>query len=1585
MVLQDKISTFLNKAQNKVASLMLATASDLFESYASEENSKLAIELIDVITCLQDELLDWSDYDIESTIDYYTSKANLNDIAIVNFEDNSTYIVGGNGSTGADSSWVAPFTELSLRVDSNNSNLLNEIARLEQEIADLDFSNLIPQEVLDEIADNTSARHTHSNKTVLDSVNQGHLDSITLNNAHRSNSAIHVTSGQKTAWDNKVSQTQLTDGLATKANTSHIHAIADVTGLSAALADIVPEKGEKGDDGITPTILGGTITEGDYSVSIDNSDPRYPVLSLAIPAPRDGEDFHIDVFGLSQNRLSSIYNNSEVGYAYLGTDNGMLYFRKPYDSEGNFISAVTTSGWDSVQFGGFNGWSPGYRLVVRDTGEIVLAISGWFGGSGPVPTLGLDYVMYLGPNGYTPYIEQAINIRGLQGEDGEPGTAGKIMFPDISDTIANRYLYDSYPTDTIFLDNAAGIIYRKKSDATGDWSDGYQWKGDKGEKGDIVGIATLSYMTFPAIEAPEHSTGRLYYDSVEDALTYYNSVAGMSNQIGRELWVRVKNTTGTTIPEGKVVYISGSVDNIATVQLASNRLYSTSRIIGITTTTIVSGGGVGYVTFFGSINGLNTDSYTLGDILYLSNNAGDMSNVPPTGGGFKVRVGIVTKKGISDGRIDVNCNSNEYTVETISERGFPDKSQVNLSFDDVTRILTVTPAVTDYRFYQNGEKYIVDIQKTLEIPDVEGRYYIYFDGTTLNYIQNFTETQLEGIIRSYPLVAYLYWDATNKTAIFKGSELHWSKGYGVENHIIDHLTKGAVYREGFGIGDITSIGNGSLNTHAQFSVAAGVINDEDIKHTIPGILSTNGVTKIYWRNSSGYPRVSVNYGFSVLTTGTGRLAYNSASGLTECGDNTYVWYHVFASGTLTPSDGLCTFVGRSAYASTTAAYADLSKEILNIQTSGLPSQEFKAIASVLLQTRNTYTNAVKARIVPATTNGASFYDWRFSNLVGGAGTTGGGGGITIPSFTDDQFEVIDNTDSTKKLKFEISGVTGNTTRTLTIPNKSGTVALLDDISDGGGHIIQQDAISLEQRSKLNFTGSIEISDDEANDTTIIHVPVEGTIGGYANSLSLTNTNSGVSGYKKFLYDNTEAETAVVTTVTQSDGDKLIAKYLYDSVVGITSYPSGVWGFTFRGKVNSVSGSTKLGVTYFRYTDVGTEVDLFTVWGKDINTISDSWIKIATTNPAFSVASTDRMGVKVLVKTDSISSIGVSYLVGGVYGSYLSTPNRVRHERFRGLDQVGAHPANSIALSTPLLGQTNQDGLNVQFEAVKANKVTAPVVNRLLKSTETGDLAMTNYTEDQLLNTADIDVSSPSWLESEERLITVKKVNGQADLSGASELMDLLLPTVVLETLESSDANWTNETKTVTGNNSTYALGRTGQFGWLSDRTFVQCIAATYEVSGSATFNRNRAVDTLSIEDTQDLAVINLLEPSRTGGTDDDGWNLTTQTKVITTVSCKVGTYWVGGTNGSGNWFTCFAQSGTSYYWKRLGTPDSVQRPITTVSHPTLTSRLLAHDFVASIYTVQVGDEISYQDQTFWDTATRAYFIKVTTTQWEKIK
>lgn len=71
----------------------------------------------------------------------------------------------------------------------------------------------------------------------------------------------------------------------------------------------------------------------------------------------------------------------------------------------------------------------------------------------------------------------------------------------------------------------------------------------------------------------------------------------------------------------------------------------------------------------------------------------------------------------------------------------------------------------------------------------------------------------------------------------------------------------------------------------------------------------------------------------------------------------------------------------------------------------------------------------------------------FSNAGHNHTNAAGGGQLTAAAFSafdlsDSTFRVVDNADATKKLAFEVSGITTGTTRTLTVPNYSETIATL---------------------------------------------------------------------------------------------------------------------------------------------------------------------------------------------------------------------------------------------------------------------------------------------------------------------------------------------------------------------------------------------------------------------------------------------------------------------------------------------------------------------------------------------------------------
>lgn len=100
----------------------------------------------------------------------------------------------------------------------------------------------------------------------------------------------------------------------------------------------------------------------------------------------------------------------------------------------------------------------------------------------------------------------------------------------------------------------------------------------------------------------------------------------------------VKNSTGSTLEKGSVVYVSGINGNTPEVSLARANSSSTMPAFGLVEADIANTAD-GIVTTFGSLTGLNVADYgetgitfSLGDTVYVSSSeAGKLTNVAPTG------------------------------------------------------------------------------------------------------------------------------------------------------------------------------------------------------------------------------------------------------------------------------------------------------------------------------------------------------------------------------------------------------------------------------------------------------------------------------------------------------------------------------------------------------------------------------------------------------------------------------------------------------------------------------------------------------------------------------------------------------------------------------------------------------------------------------------------------------------------------------------------------------------------------------------------------------------------------------------------
>lgn len=153
--------------------------------------------------------------------------------------------------------------------------------------------------------------------------------------------------------------------------------------------------------------------------------------------------------------------------------------------------------------------------------------------------------------------------------------------------------------------------------------------------------------------SPTYAQGKLVYDTDNEALTFYNNDSMVALQLGQEEWIRVKNVSGSTLPNGAAVYMSGASGGLPTVALAQANSGSTTVGVGLVTESIANNA-IGYVTCIGIVHGLDTSAFSAGAIVFISATvAGGLTATAPTAPNFRYRVGIVAVSSATVGTIHV--------------------------------------------------------------------------------------------------------------------------------------------------------------------------------------------------------------------------------------------------------------------------------------------------------------------------------------------------------------------------------------------------------------------------------------------------------------------------------------------------------------------------------------------------------------------------------------------------------------------------------------------------------------------------------------------------------------------------------------------------------------------------------------------------------------------------------------------------------------------------------------------------------------------------------------------------------------------
>lgn len=242
--------------------------------------------------------------------------------------------------------------------------------------------------------------------------------------------------------------------------------------------------------------------------------------------------------------------------------------------------------------------------------------------------------------------------------------------------------------------------------------------------------------------------------------TYTGDVSAMhfmGDFIG-ELQVNCKNTSGSIIPKGTPVYITGTVGATNVLEVAPADAGNSTKMpaIGLTSEQL-SVNGTGHVTYLGNMQGLNTNSYTVGQTVYVAVGGG-LTNVKPTGATDLIQnIGRVGRVNTNNGEIIVSGSGRTNDVpNTISISG-PLTVGGNLTVNGTTTTINSTVTTIDDPIITLGG----DTAPTLDDNKDRGIEFRWHNGTT-SKLGFFGFDDSTGKFTFMP-------DATNTNEVFSGS------------------------------------------------------------------------------------------------------------------------------------------------------------------------------------------------------------------------------------------------------------------------------------------------------------------------------------------------------------------------------------------------------------------------------------------------------------------------------------------------------------------------------------------------------------------------------------------------------------------------------------------------------------------------------------------------------------------------------------------------------------------------------------------------------------------------------------------------
>ena len=161
---------------------------------------------------------------------------------------------------------------------------------------------------------------------------------------------------------------------------------------------------------------------------------------------------------------------------------------------------------------------------------------------------------------------------------------------------------------------------------------------------------------------PANISGRVYYDNQSHSLAYFPDInQNVKVEVGQQLYIRGYNATGTLIPKGSALSIQSATNGLPNFTLAVNAHAGHGQVVGLAASDIPNANN-GLALSQGILSGLTLNTYSIGDILYVSPFSAGTYVAGTSSFPFTARtnqVGYVIATGTSTGEIYVSINNED--------------------------------------------------------------------------------------------------------------------------------------------------------------------------------------------------------------------------------------------------------------------------------------------------------------------------------------------------------------------------------------------------------------------------------------------------------------------------------------------------------------------------------------------------------------------------------------------------------------------------------------------------------------------------------------------------------------------------------------------------------------------------------------------------------------------------------------------------------------------------------------------------------------------------------------------------------------